>query len=79
MIFVYWMLFSGLAYWFYYEADELNDFEVRYDEVCKDVRGTGLPCELKFVPDVDLVNPKVYYRLDSFYSNHRSFQKYDFA
>lgn len=28
---------------------------------------------MEFTPDIELVNPKVYYRLDEFYANHRTF------
>lgn len=63
----------------YSEADGLNEFVVRYDQVCAQKRGLDVPCEVTFTPDVDLEDPKIYYRLDNFYQNHRSFQKYSFA
>lgn len=78
MMFLTFVLFSSLAYLFYYEAEALNDFDFRYDDKCTILRGTNEPCEVSFTPDVDLENPKVFYRLDNFYQNHRSFQKYDF-
>ena len=61
------VLFGSLGYLFYNEADTLTEFEVRYDDYCKKTRGTGQACEIRFTPDVDLDNPKVYYRLDNFY------------
>ena len=73
------LLFGALAYVFYAEAEAINDFEVRYDDKCATLRGSNLPCLVTFTLDVDLENPKVYYRLDNFYQNHRSFQKYSFA
>ena len=73
------MLFSSLSYLFYSEADNLNEFDFRYDDKCLEKRGTNEPCEVSFTPDVDLENPKVYYRLDNFYQNHRSFQKFSFG
>lgn len=73
------LLFTALAYLFYNEADKLNDFKLRYDDICADKRGTGVPCELSFTLTEDLKNPKIYYRLNNFYQNHRSFQKYSFS
>ena len=75
------LLFGGLAILFYFEADGINDFEVRYDNIpqCVNKRGSGEKCEVTFTLDTDLENPKVYYRLNNFYQNHRSFQKYSFA
>lgn len=32
-------------------------------------------CAVTFVPETDLVNPKVYYQLENFYANHRNFVK----
>ena len=72
------ILFSSLGYLFFNEADSLNEYEVRYDDVCGKTRGSDLACEVKFTPDVDLDNPKVYYRLNNFYQNHRSFQQFSF-
>jgi len=42
-------------------------FELRYDDKCASVRNTGNPCLVDFTPDVNLDNPKVYYRLNNFY------------
>ena len=75
------VLFGSLAVLFYFEADGINDFEIRYDNIreCVNNRGTGRECEVTFTLDTDLENPKIYYRLNNFYQNHRSFQKYSFA
>ena len=35
----------------------------------------GKSCVISLTPDVDLVNPKIYYELNNFYSNHRNFVK----
>ena len=75
------IIFGALAYVFYTDADNLNVFEVRYDDKCSgaEYRGTGKDCLVSFTPDVDLINPKVYYRLNNFYQNHRTFQKYSYG
>ena len=73
------IIFSSLGYVFYMDAYDLSSFELRYDEKCAEARNNGDVCFLYFTADVDLVNPKVYYRLDNFYQNHRTFQKYSFA
>ena len=79
MILIIWILFTGLGYWFYFEAENLQDVEIRYDDICEEFRGTETDCEVTFLLETDLENPKVYYRLDNFYANHRSFQKYSFS
>lgn len=72
----FFLIFTALGYLFYEEADKLHDFKIRYDDLCADKRGTGLDCEISFTLTEDMENPKVYYRLNNFYQNHRSFQKY---
>ena len=67
VMFINLIIFGSLAYIFYTDADELNTYELRYDDKCESLRGTGNPCLLDFSPDVDLNNPKVYYRLNNFY------------
>ena len=32
-------------------------------------------CNITFTPDFDMINPKIYYRLENFYANHRNFVK----
>ncbi len=61
------VLFVSLGYMLYSEADNINEFSIRYDDQCKEFRGTGRPCVVTFEPDVDMANPMVYYRLDNFY------------
>lgn len=53
------------------KASENNDLLFRYDETC----GTEVVCTRTITPTVTLVKPKLYYRLDDFYSNHRNFVK----
>jgi hypothetical protein len=49
--------------------------DIRYDDVCTKFRGNGTACKVKFTPEHDLKDPVVYYRLDQFYSNYRSYVK----
>ena len=79
MMLISFVLFSSLAGVFYSEAESINEYSVRYDEKCAPLRGARTPCAVSFIPDVDLENPKVYYRLTNFYQNHRTFQKFSFA
>jgi len=66
-MFIKLIIFGALAYVFYTESENLNVYEVRYDEKCASLRGTGTSCIVSFTPDVDLTNPAVFYRLDNFY------------
>ena len=73
--------------WFLLEAQSHTEFQLAYNDLCKQqYEGESLAfaegqdwaagwCTLDFTPDVDLVNPKLYYRLDNFYANHRTFIK----
>lgn len=65
------MMFCALSYFFYFEASQLHEFQVRYDDQCAEQRATGEPCYVEIQLDQDLRNPKLYYRLDNFYVNHR--------
>lgn len=49
--------------------------DIRYDDICSHLRGTGKLCKVRFTPKTALVSPVVYYRLDKFYSNYRSYVK----
>ena len=66
-MFFTFIIFFSLGYMLYSEADKVREFEIRYDEQCKLSRGTGQPCYVTFEPDVDMDDPKVYYRLNNFY------------
>lgn len=44
---------------------------IRYDDKCNGLK----VCEIIFTPEVDLINPKLYYQLENFYANHRNFVK----
>ena len=50
-------------------AAKNHEFEIRYDNIesCK----LDSLCEVKFKLDFDLVNPKLYYKFENFYANHR--------
>jgi hypothetical protein len=65
------MLLTG-GYFLYSEAEKLNDFELEYGTFCETSTIAGT-CRVQFVLETDLKNPAVYYRLDKFYHNHRSF------
>ena len=54
------------------QSNSLNDYLIRYDDICQNISGT---CNVTFSPDTDLVSPKVYYRIENFYANHRNFVK----
>ena len=69
------MLLIALGYFFFYEANKLNEEWIRYDDRCETSRQMGIKCKVEFTPAHDLVRPKVYYRLTEFYHNHRSFVK----
>ena len=53
------------------QTNSLNDYLIRYDDVCD----SKPVCSVTFSPPEVLVNPKVYYKLDNFFANHRNFVK----
>ena len=69
------MICCALSYFFYFEAHALNELEIRYDDKCEALRAQEKACIIEFELENDLNNPKLYYRLDNFYINHRSFAK----
>ena len=48
-----------------------NDMLIRYDDKCN---GQAI-CVVEFTPEKDLESPKIYYKLENFYANHRNFVK----
>jgi hypothetical protein len=50
---------------------KLNQIIIQYDDIC----ANKLVCNVTFTPDFDMINPKIYYRLENFYANHRNFVK----
>jgi len=48
-----------------------NDLLIRYDDKCN---GLAI-CTIQFKPEKDLESPKIYYKLENFYANHRNFVK----
>jgi hypothetical protein len=48
-----------------------HELLVRYDDVCNGKKN----CTIEFTPTHDLINPKIYYQLENFYANHRTFVK----
>jgi hypothetical protein len=75
LMFIVAFIMGLLGYAMLAEANHMNNFNVRYDHICEKVRGTGKACKVYFAPDKDLVNPIIYYRLDKFYNNYRTFAK----
>ena len=49
----------------------INDLEVRYDDTC----GSSPSWTVTFVPSKTLKKPKVYYKIENFYGNHRNYVK----
>lgn len=67
-LFVVFLAFGLICY---FKSNKLNDFTVRYDDICKD-----LPVCTIIVPvPSSLTNPNIYYMIDNFYHNHRYFVK----
>src|SRR3569833_206133 len=58
----------------YLQASQNHDYLIKYDDVCGDASSTSL-CYLSFILPNDLKSPKVYYKLENFYANHRNFVK----
>lgn len=52
-------------------AAGIKDIEIRYDNQC----GTSTSCTVTFTPSETLENPKLYYKIEHFYANHRNFVK----
>jgi len=55
----------------YFKAMENQDFEIRYDDKCQGLYS----CTIEFEPTATLTQPKLYYKLENFYANHRNFVK----
>lgn len=60
--------FGGISLSF---QSKLNHVLIRYDEKCENKP----VCNLTFKLEEDLNNPKIYYRLENFFANHRNFVK----
>lgn len=69
------ILMAVLGYLCFFQAMKIQELNIRYDDVCSQQRGTGRDCIVRFTPTVTLENPMIYYRLDAFYNNYRSFVK----
>lgn len=68
---VFAIVLAGFGILCFMQANSIKDFTIRYDDVCNGVS----TCQVSFVTDQDLVNPKFYYQLENFYANHRNFVK----
>lgn len=53
-------------------AKNINSIEVRYDTECTTVNSA---CDITFTADKSIKSPKLYYKLENFYGNHRNFIK----
>lgn len=62
------IMFGGLMLGY---ALAINDLEIRYDDQC----GLSSACTIEFTPSTTLKSPKLYYRVNNFYGNHRNFVK----
>lgn len=72
---VWFIIFVGCGYMFFNSAIQIREMDIRYDDVCEPKRNTGDLCKVRFTPNATITDPVVYYRLDNFYSNYRSFVK----
>ena len=70
--FIFGILLTIFGIICYLEADKNKDFEIQYDDKCTEL---NTPCTFQFTLPHDLVNPKLYYKLENFYANHRNFVK----
>jgi hypothetical protein len=51
-----------------------HDYLIQYDDVCGDASSSEI-CYLSVILPHDMKSPKVYYKLENFYANHRNFVK----
>ncbi len=82
------LVLLGIGLLLLFTARSHSSFELDYGRLCYDkyygtnansskegVEWAQHNCFLDFTAHVDLKNPMVYYRLDNFYSNHRTYVK----
>ena len=67
------VLFAGFGGLLYAQSSGLNDLAIPWNQKECD-KATNI-CTFTIKPSVDLVKPKLYYKLDNFFSNHRNFVK----
>ena len=65
----------SLGLFLMFEATGLRDLEVEYGEYCSSNTDKYGLCLLIIKPTSDLVSPCLYYGLDDFNANHRTFVK----
>ena len=70
---VFVIILGGLGVLLLMMAMKNHDMLIRYDDQCKGI--VDAPCAITFTPTQTLVAPKMYYKLDNFYANHRNFVK----
>ncbi len=69
------MVLLAVGLFLLFEAKGLRDFEIEYGDYCSKNTDRYGTCLLKITPPQDLISPCVYYGLDDFNANHRSFVK----
>lgn len=69
------MVCLGIGGFLLFDATILDQIEIDYGVYCKTQSDQSGNCLIEFTPQQNLIDPKVYYRLDNFYHAHRSFVK----
>jgi hypothetical protein len=69
------MLLFGIGFFLFYKSYQLQTLTIEYGTYCQQFRDKNNQCEMNFILDKDMVDPKVYYRLDNFYANYRQYVK----
>ena len=64
------IVLTFIGFLFYFSCINLSQKVIDYGEACQD---KGRNCIIEFWLESDLFKPKLYYELDQFYSNYRSF------
>jgi len=54
---IFAIILAGFGVLCYMQASNIHELTIRYDDKCNGVA----MCDVSFVPDSDLVNPKIYY------------------
>jgi len=67
------MVFLGMGLFLFYSSKNLQTLTIEYGTYCKQFKDSNNQCVVTFMLDKDMVNPKVYYRLDNFYANYRAY------
>jgi len=64
----------------HYKATQVRSFSVDYTDLCdkqaEEAKAAGEPssmCRIAFKPNNNIIEPKIYYQIDNFYSNYRAY------